>query len=133
MADSMLTTRAQSLAVVDDDPCVLYALRFMLELDGYSVRAFRSGGEFLEAAQSERPDCLVLDQNMPAMMGLEVADRLRRSGVLLPVVMITATPSAALSAKAKAAGIGRVIEKPIFGSELTDAIGKCLAKRDCSP
>ncbi len=127
----MLATRARSLAVVDDNSGALFALRFLLELEGYRVEAFRSGSEFLEAVRAELPDCLVLDQNMPAMTGLDVADRLRRSGTVLPIVMITATPSATLTAKARAAGIHRVIEKPIFGSELTEAIDLCLTKGDC--
>lgn len=132
MPDTMVTTRGSSLAIVDDDPGALGALRFLLELDGYKIQAFRSGSEFLEAAERELPDCLVLDQNMPGMTGLEVAVRLRRTGAKLPIIMITATPSAALSVEAKAVGIDRVIEKPIFGSELTEAIEGCLDQRDRS-
>ncbi len=130
MPAAAIVTRNRQLAIVDDDPGALRALSFLLELDGYRVRAFRSGAEFLEAACNDRPDCLVVDQNMPAMTGLEVAERLRGLGATIPVVMITATPSAWLALRAKELGIHGIVEKPIFGAELADAIEGCLGKAD---
>lgn len=126
MPDALIAARPRSLAVVDDDRGALTALSFLLELDGYKVRSFASGPEFLEAAQEEWPDCLVLDQNMPAMTGLEVVEKLRQTGRSLPIIMVTATPSANLTFKARKAGVDRLVEKPIFGGELGEAIETCL-------
>jgi two-component system, LuxR family, response regulator FixJ len=130
MPAAAIFARNRQLAIVDDDPGALRALSFLLELDGYRVRAFRSGAEFLEAARNERPDCLVVDQNMPAMTGLELAERLRGLGATIPVVMITATPSAWLALRARELGIHGIVEKPIFGAELAEAIESCLGSAD---
>jgi two-component system, LuxR family, response regulator FixJ len=117
---------ARSLAIVDDDPGALTGLAFLLEVEGYRTRTFKSGREFLDVAAGDLPDCLIIDQNMPSMTGLEVIDRLRQAGRSLPIIMITATPSAGLSRMAEAAGVNCIVEKPIFGSELSEAIRKCL-------
>ena len=95
--------RSAEVVVVDDDPAVLGALKFALELEGFSVADYRSGSELL--AQSELPQagCLVIDFRLPDMNGLDLLAALRRSGVTLPAILITTNPSALIRANAAAA------------------------------
>jgi FixJ family two-component response regulator len=100
-----------AVGVVDDDPAVLDSFRFMLEVAGYRVLTFRSASEFLDRA-ADPPCCLILDQQMPGLTGLELAERLRSDGILLPILLVTGCPSPAIVARAAELGIEGVLEKP---------------------
>jgi FixJ family two-component response regulator len=100
-----------AVGVVDDDPAVLDSFRFMLEVAGYRVLTFRSGVQLL-AHTSDLPCCLILDQQMPGLTGLELVERLRSEGIMLPILLVTAWPSPAIVARAAELGIEGVLEKP---------------------
>jgi two-component system response regulator FixJ len=101
----------RAVGVIDDDPAVLDSFRFMLEVAGYRVLTFRSALDFL-AHTANLPCCLILDQQMPDLTGLELVERLRSDGIVLPILLVTAWPSPVLVARAAELGIEGVIEKP---------------------
>ena len=103
-------TNNRVVALVDDDVAVLESLKFLLETAGYNVAAYRSAAEFLEDRAS-RPACLIVDQHMPAMTGLELVARLRDMEAAVPALLITGSPSAAIAARANQLGI-EMLEKP---------------------
>jgi two-component system response regulator FixJ len=105
------------VAVVDDDAAVLDSFRFMLEVAGFRVSTYLSALDFLARTDLD-PGCLILDQHMPAMTGLELAARLRDSGAAVPVLLITAAPSPSIVARAAEIGVVRVLEKPPAYHEL---------------
>ena len=114
--------------VVDDDPAVLGALKFALELEGFSVADYRSGSELL--AQSELPQagCLVIDFRLPDMDGLALLGALRDRAIDLPAVLITSHPTQGLRGRAAAVAVP-IIEKPLLGNALFEAIESALARR----
>ena len=57
------------IAVVDDEESVRKAVARVLQAAGFTARAFGSGIEFLESWHFDRPDCLVLDLQMPGLGG----------------------------------------------------------------
>jgi two-component system response regulator FixJ len=109
------------VAVVDDDPAVCGSLKFSLELEGFMVRAYGSGAELLDADNFAECSCLVVDQRMPEMTGMELIDRLRQRQVLTPAVLIVSHSNAALSARAAKARVP-IVEKPLLGNALLDRI-----------
>jgi FixJ family two-component response regulator len=109
------------IAVVDDDPAVCGSLKFALELDGFAVRTFHSGAELLHAGGLKDCNCFVVDQRMPGMTGMELADALRERLVLTPVILLISHPNAALSARALKAAIP-IVEKPLLGNALVERI-----------
>ena len=111
-----------AVAVIDDDPAVLDSLRFLLELAGHRVATYGSAASFL-ADRAMRPACLILDHHMPQMTGLALAARLRGEGDMLPVLLITGSPSAAIVAKAAELGVERVLEKPPSEKDLLSFVG----------
>ena len=115
------------IVVVDDDAAVRNSLKFSLEVEGFAVRAFADGTELLNAGVPPDCTCMVFDQNMPGMTGLELVAKLRDRGVLAPAILITSHPNAALSKRAMSAGIP-IIEKPLFGSNLVEAIRAAVAR-----
>ena len=105
------------VAIVDDDSAVRDSLKFVLEVSGHNVVTYASAAEFL-GNRDTHPACLILDQHMPQMTGLELTARLRREGETLPVLLITASPSPDIAAQAAQLGVEKVLEKPPREHEL---------------
>jgi len=108
------------IAIVDDDESVCRAIKRLVRSLGMQADTFTSGQEFVEMLDGVpwvHVDCVVLDIQMPGMTGLEVQERLARSGHLLPVIFITAHDEVGMRERALAAGAVAFIRKP-FNDEL---------------
>jgi FixJ family two-component response regulator len=110
-----------AVAVIDDDPEVLDSLRSFLQAAGYRVGIYNSAMAFLED-RTLRPACLVLDQNMPQMTGLELAAKLRAQGMATPILLISGALSPTIIARAALIGIEKVLGKPAAGEDLLSFI-----------
>ena len=108
--------------VVDDDSDVLGSLRFLLETDGFNVRAFRSAAALLNGSVGGEVGCFVIDDKMPAMSGIDLAKRLRNRHVGTPIILITGYPDENIEEKAAAAGIRHVLLKPYLEENLVSRI-----------
>lgn len=111
----------KAVAIVDDDAAVLDSMKLLLELTGHRVLVYSSAAAFLED-RGLRPVCLILDQHMPGMTGLELAAQLCTSGTNIPVMLITASPSPGIVARAAQLGIEKVLEKPPDEEDLLDFV-----------
>ena len=107
--------------VVDDDEGVRLSLRFFLEVEGFAVKDYATGSEFLNEPQVVDASCLVVDYNLPDMTGLEVVRRVRARGIRNPAVIITGASSESLRKGAAAAGIS-IVEKLHLGTALINNI-----------
>jgi two-component system response regulator FixJ len=113
------------VAIVDDDLAVLDSLKFLLEVVGYRVSTYASANAFLSDG-ARNPACLIIDQHMPGMTGLELAQRLRDEGTSLPILLITGSPSPAIVARAAQLGIVNVLEKPPEEADLLNFVNAYL-------
>jgi FixJ family two-component response regulator len=116
--------------VVDDDAAVRSSLKFALELEGFVVRAYDGGAAMLADREWLSGGCLVVDEFMPGMTGVELVRHLRRRSVAMPAILITAKPSATLSRRAALSGIEIVLEKPLEDGALLGCIREALRARD---
>jgi FixJ family two-component response regulator len=114
------------IAVIDDDPAVCNSLKFSLELEGFVVRAYRSGAEFLADDNFRDCKCCVIDQRMPGMSEMEVIAELRERKVSIPAILIISQPNKVLSARAAAAHVP-IIEKPLLSNALVEKIREVCA------
>jgi two-component system, LuxR family, response regulator FixJ len=105
------------IVVVDDDAAVRNSLKFSLELDGFAVRTYANAAELLGSGKLNSFQCLVVDQDMPRMTGLELVTALRAQGVKAPALLISGRLSPAVTRQASVAGIP-VVEKPFLGNGL---------------
>jgi two-component system, LuxR family, response regulator FixJ len=121
--------RAPVVAIVEDDSSLLAALRFALEQEGLEVRTFATAEALLAA--SPPADCLVVDHFLPGITGLELIGLLHEQEVSVPAILITSPPSPSLAAQVEALGIV-LVEKPLFGDSLVDAIRLGLAQSHLS-
>ena len=115
--------------VVDDDPAVCNALKFAFQIDGYDVRTFDNAEQLLAARDLPARGCLVVDQRMPGIDGLDMIARLRAEGVDLPAVLIT-TPTSLVQRRAAAANIP-IVEKPLLNSALVDQVRELIDLDKC--
>jgi FixJ family two-component response regulator len=110
--------RRPVVIVVDDDEAVRESLRFLLDIAGYDVVTFDSAQAYLDRADRQPADCMLLDQHMPNTTGLELLSALHQSGTGLPTALITGSPSPDLVRRATALGAARVLEKPLADDAL---------------
>jgi FixJ family two-component response regulator len=115
-------SRSRSVvAVVDDDAAVCNSLKFVLELEGFSVRTYASGAELLRAGDIGACDCFVVDERMPGMNGLEVIAEIRDRNLSAPAILIISQPSLRVSARAANSHVP-IVEKPFLGNTLVEKI-----------
>jgi len=114
------------IAVVDDDPAVCNSLKFSLELEGFAVRSYRSGVEFLAADDFHDCKCFIIDQRMPGMSGMDVIAALRERKVSTPTILVISQTNKVLSARAAEAKIP-IIEKPLLSNALVEKIREVCA------
>lgn len=112
--------------IVDDDDAVCGSLKFTFELDGFDVRTY-AGFHELMASDLPRHGCMIVDYNLPEMNGLELLRELDRRNVHLPSFLITSNPSATVRQRADAQGVS-IIEKPLLGNQLSEAVRDSFAR-----
>jgi CheY-like chemotaxis protein len=117
-----MDSKRKKIAIVDDDAGVRQSLERLLHLVGYSVRTFDSTPEFFEAIAKESVDCVVVDINLGANSGLEIADHPSVSGGKIPLIFISGAVEDRIRSRATAAGCIAVLSKPFKPAELLDAI-----------
>jgi two-component system response regulator FixJ len=113
------------VGIVDDEPAVRNSLKFSLEIEGLAVAVFAGANELLRERDLSRFRCLVVDQNMPGLKGLDLVAELRCRQVPVPIILITSNPSKALAARAETAGVP-IVEKPLLGNTLVDKIREAV-------
>jgi len=114
------------IAIVDDDPAVLRGLARLLRTHALQTRTYASAHEFLAALPSGLPECLpeclIVDWQMPDMNGLELLQQLRRQGIQVPTIVISAHGSAGAQERCISAGARAFLAKPLQDTELLTAI-----------
>jgi len=109
--------RTRLVFVVEDDEEVRVSTRTLLEASGYVVREFASGEDVIASGDAGAAGCLVLDQDLSGISGLELIRRLRADGVRTPAIMVSGNGKQLVAAAARA-GIDAVLHKPISAEAL---------------
>lgn len=78
--------------LVDDEPDLIWGVRYALTDEGYEVVAAYNGADALVLAREQRPDAIVLDIVMPGLNGIELCHQLRRDAGLasIPILFLSA-------------------------------------------
>ena len=115
--------------VIDDDEDLRLLARKALERGGHLVMEASDGEEGLRILESERPDLLVLDLNMPGMDGFEVLRRVRAHDQFrqLPVVVLTALGDEASAHTSFQLGATDFLAKPFTPPQLDARVRACFA------
>ena len=121
-----MSQKTGTVLIVDDDAAVRSALKFALEVEGFSVRLYPGPEAVLAELDLPCCGCLVVDYRMPVMDGLELVETLRERQVTLPAILITGRASNHLRTFAARAGIQQVLEKPLSDGALIAVIRQAL-------
>ena len=119
------------IAIVDDDQSVGRALRRLLRSLEMEAEPFAGGRAFLERLETQpsfRPDCVVLDIQMPDLNGIEVHNRLRRLRPSLPVIFITAYEDGESRDRASAGGVVACLRKPFSDTLFAQTLQAAFAQ-----
>lgn len=123
--DQRATAPSATVYVVDDDAAVRRALAFALDLEGFAVETYESGEAVLLRVLPESPGCLVIDERLPGVSGLDTLRALRARHVALPAILVTSHPKLAFREAAAKAG-APILEKPFLSETLISEIRQLL-------
>lgn len=107
--------------VVEDDPAIRRLVEKLLQRRGIEIDTAHDGKQALEKIREGEYSVLVLDLMLPGANGYEVIDYIKKNGLRLPVVVVSAVSQQALS-KLDLEVVKLVIAKPFDVNEFTDAI-----------
>jgi FixJ family two-component response regulator len=110
------------VGIVDDDGDVRDVLDALLEQAGHTVRTYQSAQQFLDDPDLGDVACLVVDQNMPGMTGLELLRAVDAAGRTIPSLLITGSPDEQLADEARNLGAIEVFGKPIDFAKLLQLV-----------
>ena len=119
--------KAGTILVAVGDGVLADSLRFSLELEGFEVKLCDEHSVFHAMAANEAPGCLVLDQDVFARMVDGKGDR-RFAAFGITVVLMVGHKTERVVACAEKAGVTNLVEKPLLGGVLFDAIRTVLRK-----
>jgi two-component system, cell cycle response regulator DivK len=117
-----------TILVIEDNLQNMYLMRFLLEKHGFAVLSATDGQEGIDMASRMRPDCILLDIQLPKLDGYGVASALRADSSLndIPIIAVTSYAMMGDREKALACGATDYIEKPIDPERFVDQIRKHL-------
>ena len=117
---------AEVVCVVDDDPTMLRAMDRLLFSDGFAVRPFNKGADFIAYVASHDVPLVVLDIWMEEMTGLEVLARLCAMSPQTHVVVITGREDTAARVTAMQIGTVAYLIKPFDDEQFLEVVHHAL-------
>ncbi|HEV7478050.1 MAG TPA: response regulator [Burkholderiales bacterium] len=113
------------IAIIEDHAGLREAIAALLDAAGYPSRGFESAEAFLRSHENGEAACLVLDERLPGIDGLELQHQLAGAGRRLPIIFISAHEDAGTGVPARALQEGALafLRKPFNDIEFLDVIG----------
>lgn len=116
------------ILVVDDEPEMLMGLEDNLSYEGYEVLTARNGQDGLTKALKELPNLIILDIMMPGMSGWDVCRELRKKGMNVPIIMLTARGQEVDTVLGLELGADDYVRKPFSVRELLARVRAVLRR-----
>ena len=130
------------ILIIEDDPDIAESIRYNLEREGaYSAHVAESAEEALKAAlggagakrgehDSQAPDLIILDLNLPGMSGFELCRRLRTEELTrkTPIIMLTARTEERDKVRGLELGADDYMTKPFSVRELVARVKAALRR-----
>ena len=108
--------------IIENDKSVIRGFELFLESAGMEFRSFGSAIDFLADSQPGLQDILVLDLNLPGMMGCDLLKKLDEEGRHIPTIVVTAFDDAHNREMCRKYGVRSYLRKPVDGEALIDII-----------
>ena len=123
----MTDTDVAMVFVVDDDPQVCASIHGLLKSAGLRSECFETAEQFLQRQPPDGPSCLIVDVSLPGISGLDFQQQLKKAGLQIPIVFITAHGDITMTVKAMKSGAVEFLTKPFEDQDLLGAVQQALA------
>ena len=124
--------RSEIVCLVDDDPLVLRSTGLLLASEGFAVREFDNGEDFIDYVTSNKVPLVVLDIWMDKMNGLEVLARLCAISPQTHVIVITGREDSAARITATQIGTVGYLVKPFDDEQFLEVVHTALGHQSGS-
>jgi len=118
------------LLYAEDEMSMSEAVVDILKYHNYIVDAVYNGADAYDYASSEHYDGIILDIMMPGLSGIEVLEKLRKSGNKTPVLLLTAKAEVEDRVEGLDAGADDYLPKPFSMKELLARVRAMLRRRE---
>ena len=119
-----------SIAIIEDDPLVGETIHEILSAKYARVEHFTDPHKAIEELDSISPDLILLDIYLGHANGLDILERLRAEGIMIPVIVMTAFTDIKMAVRAMKASAEEFIVKPIDLDQLEIAVERALHNYD---
>ena len=130
---STSTVPGPTVCVVDDDVLLRESVECLFREEGFHVDLFDSAEGFLGRPRQDTPACLIVDQKLPGMSGLELHEELTRAGMDAPTILLTGQADIPTSVRAMKAGAFDVLTKPCAADDLLASVREAVSSRLFEP
>ncbi|MCX8027838.1 MAG: response regulator transcription factor [Thermodesulfovibrionales bacterium] len=117
-----------SILIVDDDVDILKVLKANLELQGFDVYTSEDWRDARKKLSETQIDLLLLDLTLPDKDGLQICKEIRQTGMMLPIIMLTARDKLSDKIIGLESGADDYVVKPFETLELIARINACLRR-----
>lgn len=118
-----------NLLLVEDDQAYATTLRAELAGHSHNVRWVTDGRQAYDAVYADQYDAMILDRMIPELDGLSLLQRLRESGLTMPVLMLSARGKSNDKVTGLHGGADDYVVKPVSGDELDARLHALLRAR----
>jgi len=116
--------------IVDDEREVRDALALLLSTAEIETKAHSSAEAYLEAVPLAEPTCVILDNRLPGLTGLELLRRIAEAGGAAAVIMMTGHGDVPTAVAAMKLGAFHFVEKPFDAEALLAAVEEALSRAE---
>ena len=108
--------------IIEDDTSIVRGFELFLKSAGMEFRSFGSAIDFLAECHPGLEDILVLDLNLPGMMGGDLLKKFSEERIHIPVIVVTAFDDPKNREMCRNYGVRSYLRKPVDGEALIDII-----------
>lgn len=117
-----MTKMKKVVYVIDDDEPIRKSLSRLLRSAGFNAETFSSPEDFLSDSRQNENSCIIADLRMPGSTGFNLAEKIISDGILIPLIVISATSDAQTRQRARDLGAVAFFQKPVDDQALLDAV-----------
>jgi len=130
MVQTIFSLPNMKVLIVDDEPLVRKALDYAITYRGWTAYTQDERADCARIINELKIDVLLIDYHMPAINGLDLIEGLRRTGITIPAIMLSANAHAIDETRAKQLGVFKILSKPPTLKELHGVLAKAVVKQE---
>jgi DNA-binding response OmpR family regulator len=124
----MMDAPRRRVLVIEDDQSIALGLRINLESEGYDVLVAEDGEAGLTLAREKSPDLVILDVMLPKLNGFQVLQTVRREGLTMPIIVLSARTGEMEKVTGLELGAEDYVAKPFSLAELLARVRAALRR-----